>query len=848
MRVGSRLLFRSGLRSLIRHPARTLLIVSCTALGVAAMIGTFAVNEQVLGAFDAVRRAGSGGAPLKVTGSAGVPADLVEVVDEVDGVRGAIPVASALVPIVGGGGALMIVGVDPDQRDLWLSRVGHPDLEVRPGLLVGLQPSILIDRRGADRIGCSIGEIVKIVGPKGVQPLRVAGTFDAGPLSDASGGFIAVSTRMTASILAGTPGVVDRIEILLDEGVSPDVVLPRVADAIPDNLSVVPGDLVTTGAEQGFAALGPGLLLAGFTAVLAGAFLVHNVHALSIAERRPQLGSARALGATRRQVLGPLALEGLVLGGVGSLLGIPLGHGVALGAVSRTFDDLPLVGAPGMPEPRLPEWPLVGLSVGVGLAATAAAVAMLAIPAVREAPALAVRRRLEPRPEAPGWWTHALAIGFAATAVGMTVLAAWGLAGGYAGIGLLGLGFGVMGPVLARATLPLIAKLVRRRVTARLAIQDLERHPRRVGLTFAALGLAAAMAVQSAGIIGSFQTDLLDWMDGALIGDLWIASGSSRIARGRNAPLDADFIDGLRTVDGVRSARGARGIFVPIDGRWIYVVGIDFAEYFREARLIWHEGGPDTAVEPVRAGEGVLVSDNYAVLHDVHVGDAVTIPGPDGDYTLPVAGVVTDWSWGQGTILLERRVLAERHGMDTVDMMSVTLEDGADHETVRQAILARWGESHALHVMNAEMFNESVEDQAAGLFEFAASQKYVVMVIAFLSVLNTVALSVMARRRELALLMAVGASPARLRRIVVFEGACLAVLGTVMGLAVGLAITVILLSDVLPRTAGWRLDLVVPWLTVCVVLVGALVTGAIAGLLGLRLAGRPTAAVLGDRA
>ena len=209
-----RLLFRGGLRSLLRHPIRTALIVSCTALGVAAMIGTFAVNEQVLGAFDAVRRAGSGSAPLKVTGPSGVPYQITRQVAAVDGVLAAIPVASTMVPLADGGGALMVLGLAPGRRDLWLESQPDADLRVRPDLMIGLEPWVILDRRGAERLGMDTGDRIEIVGPSGVAPLRIAGTFDAGALSDASGGYMALTTRAAAATLAGCRSLCGRARCL----------------------------------------------------------------------------------------------------------------------------------------------------------------------------------------------------------------------------------------------------------------------------------------------------------------------------------------------------------------------------------------------------------------------------------------------------------------------------------------------------------------------------------------------------------------------------------------------------------------------------------------------------------
>lgn len=848
MRWRTGLLLTSGLRTLRRHPLRTGLILLCTALGVAAMIGTFAVNEQVLGAFGAVRRSEGTSAPLRVTGPAGVAVSVADTVAAVEGVGSAVKIAKALVPVTGARGALLVIGVDPAQHDVWLAGREAGGLEVDARLITVGDGWLVLDRQGAQRLDVGLGGAVSVATPVGVRELTVAGLFDAGALSDAAGGFVALAPLGQACALAGRPDVLDRIDVIPEPDARAEDLLEPISEVLPPGLRVEPGDLVSSGADQGLAAMRTGLVLAGFTAVLAGAFLVHNVQALSLAERRPHIGTARALGATRRQVLAPLAAEGLVFGTLGSLLGIPLGRLVASAAIATTRDDLPLVGLPGRPEARLPEWPLVALAVGVGIVATGAAIAFLAVPAVREAPALSVRRRLEPRPRPLDLVTLALALGFVLVTVSTTLLAGAGRAGGYVAIAGLGLGFGLLAPALTRTVLAPMDRMLRRRIVPRLAVQDLLRHPRRVGLTVAALGLAAALGTQSATVVGSFKDDILDWVGGAFTGDLWISSGSPRIARGRSQPLDDGFLAGLRGVEGVRWARGARGIFTPLDGRWIYVVGGDMDAFLSAARLRWHRGGPEQARAKLVAGDGALVSDNLAALHGLTVGDTIELSGLEGPYRLEVVGIVTDWSWGQGTLTVDRRLLQRHHGVNTVDIIGVGVDKSVAPEAVQRAILDRWGASHDLHVLTAAAFDTMVTEELTELFSFASSQEVVVLLIAFLAVLNTVALSIMERRRELALMSAVGATPARLRMLAMVEGATLSVVGTAMGLVVGLVISVVLLQDVLPTVSGWRLPVLAPWGDMAAMLVGAALAGALAGAIGLKLAGRPTAAVLGDRA
>lgn len=838
-RLLPRLLLLAGVRALRRHPVRTALIVGSTALGVASMIGTFAVNDQVFGAFDALRRTLGAAAPLTVDGGPnGVDADLVSKLSGVPGVAAAVPVVTATVPLRDGSGALLVLGIDPKARDGWLRAAGRdPRVEVRRDLVLGLRPSVLLDRKGAERKAVSPGGTLEVRTPSGHAELVVAGLFDAGPLGELLGGLIAVALPPTVQVLAGRPtGIYDRIDLFLAGGARPEAVLPAAAAAAGPGATVSLGGLPAAGADRAFAHMVPGLMLAAFTAVLAAAFLVHNVHAITLAERRPEVGTVRALGGTRRQVLFPLLGEAVALGGTGSVLGLPLGYGVAVAAVSALRDNLPLIGLPGDPEVRLPEPGLVLLALSVGVAATVLAVLALAVPVAREPPALSMRRRTEPGPRALGVAGAVLAAAFLAALVAAAIIPLPGSDAAFSAIGALGLGFGLLGPVLARAALVPLSSLVRKSVLDRIALQNLQRHPRRVGLTMAAVGLAVALGVQSSAVIESFRGEILRWVEGSITGDLFMTSGAPRIAVGKNQPLEEGFLAEVRALPGVRSARGARGIFVPYGEDHVYLVGIDMDAFEGGEGMTWHSGSWKEAAPRLLSAEGVLVSDNFAGLHGLQAGDRIRLPGADGPYGVEVLGVVTDYSWGRGTILAERSLLARRHRTPTLDMVVLSVTAGTDPDAVRRELKERFGDRYGLLVTGGEGFREMVIGELSAVFSFAAAQQFVVLGLAFLAVLNTVTLSIMARRRELRRLAAIGATPAQLRRLAVTEGTVLSVLGAGFGLVLGVVVTRILMRDLLFAASGWRLPVTLPWPVIGGLVVGAVVVGWLAGRLGLRLA------------
>lgn len=822
----------------MRHPMRTLLVLLATALGVSAMVATFSVDEQVFGAFAAVRGHLRTTAPLTVRGISGaVPLEARRRVAGTPGVSAAIPFASTSVETRSPEGArLLLAGVPWDAARTFVESLGKRQrLELHPGVLRLGDLPLVMERKGAQVLGLNAGDEVVVPAPDGARSLRVAGFFDGGPLAEATGGLVGITTLEVVSGITGVSGVCDRMDVFPEESDAVDEVAAALAARLPEGLRLGRGATPAAGVEQAFAPLRLGLVIAGLTAVLAGAFLVHNVHAVSLAQRRPEIGTLMALGASRGQVMRAFVLEGLLLGLAGALPGVPLGHLISRAAVHALRDNLPMVGLPGDPEVTLPATHLLVLSVGVGVLAALSAVLLLAWPATRRPASTVLRARMEPGPAGGSGLAGSLLVGALLGSAAMGLLPGFVLSSPYVLIVVLGTSVALAGPSLTRTLFRPLAALTGGRIVPRLAARNLLRYPRRVGLTVGALALAVALAVQSGVVVTSFEARLLPWVRRSLQGDIFLLSSSPRIGLGRNQPLSWDFVEDLQSVKGVRKVTAGRGIFVPYGGLMVYLVGLEMGRYEDPGFLEWHAGSPEEAWPRVVEGEAVLVSDNFARLHDVQVGDRLQLPGLEGTYSLEVGGVVTDFSWSSGTLLVDRSVLLRHHATETVDLVSLHLREGVELQEVRSEVMARWGGSHDLYSISAAGFRRLITRELESFFGFAAAQELVVLLIAFLAVLDTVTLSVLARRRETRLLEAVGATPGQVRCSTLYESAAMAGSGALLGVLLGLVIATVLLRDLLFVTSGWRFHLEVPWTPLVLVLAGALTVGAAAGLFAARM-------------
>src|SRR5207249_8800988 len=287
-----------------------------------------------------------------------------------------------------------------------------------------------------------------------------------------------------------------------------------------------------------------GFSLCGFGAIVVGLFLVYNALAVTVAERRHEIGILRAVGATRGQIGSLFLGEALMLGLAGAVLGVPAGVALAhlgLDPMKGVLSDL-FVALETSQVVITPETIVFAALAGILTALLAALV-----PAVRSAeeqPADAVRRN----PQAASWGYRLaqFAASLSLVTAGIFVFLLRGRfhlrAGSYGGLVLVLLGLLFLAPLLAAGIARLLQPIVRIAfgLEARLAADNLVRAPGRTGLVITALAAGVAMVLQTAGVIRSNEDAILKWVDESIAADLFITSGSPVVGSGQNMLLKED--------------------------------------------------------------------------------------------------------------------------------------------------------------------------------------------------------------------------------------------------------------------------------------------------------------------
>jgi putative ABC transport system permease protein len=823
------------LRGMLAHKLRLALTLVSIALGVAFLAGTLMLTDSMQRAFDDVFADVNSGTDVAVRSEAGpvttddpddahapVPADLLSTVRGVDGaavaegsVRGYAlltdshgkPIQPSGAPTLGGN-----LSVDPALRG---------DVDLRSGRAPTGSHEVAVDASSARKGGLSVGSRTSILFRSGPETFTVVGIVGYGTRDDLGGSTSAYFTLPTAQRVLDRTGHFDSIVVAAAPGVSDSALATRIGAELPEGTEALTGqalaDESSRAVEKGLGFLNIALLGFAGVALFVGSFIIWNTFSMQVAQRTRELALLRAIGATRRQVLRSILGEALVVGFVASLLGIAVGVAMARGlsALMTVFGfDLP-----SAPVRIQGSTVLAGVLVGTVVTVVAAVA-----PARRATKVLPVEALRDSVPSARRFSPVRLTLGVVLFGAGVAAL----LSALFASAPPLLIVVGVVGAVFGVTALaPLIvgpmavaigAPLRRRGLPGELAQQNARRNPMRTASTAMALviglSLVAAVAVFGASLKASFS----DVLSTATKADLYVLTPSPN-ALG----FSHDVIGVVRGVDGVRVVSATGYGSAQFAGKVTGFSSIDPATA-DEAFDIGMVQGKTTDL----GNDGVLVYDKTARKHGWQVGDSIkSVFAKTGPATFRLAGTFDDKSLVNADYVISTAAHT-RHEPERLESTAmVVVDDGADISTVERSISDALANHPDATVMNQAEFEGALGGFIDQLLSLVTVLLLLAVAIALLGIVNTLALSVFERTRELGLLRAVGMTRGQVRAMVRWESVVISVIGAligaVLGTGLGIALTRALADEGIEKVA-------VPWGQLVLYLLAAAVAGVLAAL------------------
>jgi putative ABC transport system permease protein len=832
-------------RYLWRRRSRALLVVLSIALGVAALVATRSLSQSMTkAAREALNPlAGAIGDLLVTNGELGVPRELIADLkaNPVPGIQAVRPLIlhRVVLPDLGNRAALL-VGVELESPESApTAAADNPwgveyQMVTRPLALPRGFPAFVGAALAAELPGGIAEFKVRCEGQ--VKPLSGFGTVrvrDAASPAAALGGNILFLRLADAAKVIGRPDLVTRIELALDPKADREQVRRLAQERIGSRAMVETPQSNESSVNDLMAGVELGVLIGGACALVVGMFLVYNALSVTVAERRHDIGILRSLGATRGQIAGVFTLEACFLGLAGSALGVPLGWGMAFLAAG------PIQGIVGdiFVEVEAVRWPPLGLdlillAMGAGTATALLAALVPARQAASEEPADAVRRA----PRRLGWVFPAVhvvvSVLIEVTGFGLFYFRAFlpARVGTFGAPVVMLLGMLVATPLIAAVVARLIQPLGRfcLGVPERLAADNLARSPGRTGLVIAALAAGVALMVQTSGVMRSSENTILDWMDHSLAADLFV-SANAPVTASQSLTMSEDVGKLLESLPQVRKAVPVRFQRVAFRDKMVALLALDAVKMGDPERL--QRATPGTELFPrLREPATALISDNFAALYHVRVGDHITVRGPRRPVELTVIGTLVDYTWNRGTVFIDRSQYVGEFDDPGVDVFDVFLQPGQSPEEVKTTIDLRWGAPESLVVLTRDALRSEIRRMIRNLLAIGYAQEVVVGIVAGLGVVTALLISVLQRRRELGLLRAVGASRLQVLRSVLAEATLMGAIGAAIGLVFGIPMEWYIVRVLLFNEAGFLLPMTIPWLEAGVVVGLALLIATLAGL------------------
>ncbi len=812
-----------------QHALRQFMAVLAVMLGVALAFSVQLINASALSEFGSAVRSVNGEPDLVLRGG---PGGFDEALYARVAAHPLVSVASPVVEIdtyvldaTGARKALRVLGLDALVAPA-LSPALLPQADEGAGRLAFLDPALLfLNPAARQALGARAGDTLRLQSGLALQALTVGGGVTA------PGPPLAVMDIAGAQASFGRLGRLSRIDLRLAAGADPAALLRDLA--LPGGVRAATPDEATQRLSNVSRAYRVNLTVLALVALFTGAFLVFSILSLSVAKRQPQFALLGVLGLDARSRLRLVLAESALLGLAGSALGLLLGTGLAALALRWLGGDLGggyFQRADGA-APMLQFDAVAALIYGaLGVVAAMAGGWLPARAAQRLAPAQALKGLGSAGPHTEHPWLGLMLIAAAALLALAPPIAGLPIAA-YFAVALLLVG----GIACVPAGVGLLLKLMPTPTSAPalLAVERARRQRSSATVAVAGVVTSLSLAVALTVMVASFREAVSRWLDVVLPADLYVRTASSGGSSGDAAWLPPDFVVAASRLDGVLRSEGLRATPLPLDPARPAPVLIarPLADPVRSLPLTGE------LLDAPPGERAAYVSEAMVTLYGAKPGTRLQLPLTRSDgHAAPssffVRGVWRDYARQQGAVVVADADYRALTGDTRVNDLALHLAPGADVATLQRQLralapdpaLVEFAQAGEIRAISLRIFDRS--------FAVTYWLQAVAIAIGLFGIAASFSAQVLARRKEFGLLAHLGFTRRQVLAIVAGEAAAWTVAGALLGLALGVAVSVVLVHVVNPQSFHWTMELLLPgprlaMLCAAVVLAGT-VTAAIA--------------------
>ncbi|RIV41410.1 ABC transporter permease [Micromonospora radicis] len=832
-------MFRATLKSLLARKVRLVLSGLAVVLGVMFVSGAFVLTDTLGRSFDSLFADAYAEVDVNVAAKPKLavnefegeqlqtpfPASVVDTVRAVPGVAEATgTVVADGARLIGSNGKVVASFGPPQLGGNW---VGEGDLvQLREGREPRADDEIVINKGLADAGRVAVGDRVGVLTLAPRKDFTIVGIFGYSGDRDSLGGVneVMFTTPTAQQLMLGEPGAFNNIVVTAASGVSDESLRDAVAAAVGDDYVVKTGEQLSADAAAG---LKEGLtffnrILLGFAAValLVGTFLILNTFSIIVAQRTRELALLRAVGASARQIIGSVVLEAIAIGLIASLFGLAAGIGIGA-LLAYLFSNL--AGGMALAGIAVPASAVIG-AFGVGLVITVLAALLPALRAARIPPIAAMQDVATPdRP-----LTKITIAGAVVTSVGAVLLflGLGGHAGGNTLATILGgvlfafIGVALLTPLISKPVVAALGAVFSGWVPGKLGRLNSGRNPRRTAITAAALMVGIALVTGITVILDSAKSSISGLVQDNVRAELVIAGAQS----GPRPPsFDPAVLDQTKAIPGVRLVDGQYGDIALLGDQRTWVGAVTEPAAMRQVYGATPVAGD---IDRLAAGQ-MMISSDAAESRGLSVGSTVPVQFARGEpQTYTVTGVYES-SPILGPVIMPADA-ARNFSITQPIQAFIQLEPGARVADVLPRVEALLANSPEVSVADRDAFIEEQTGQLDSLLTMIQILLALAIVIAVLGIINTLALSVLERTRELGLLRAIGLRRSQTMGMITVEAVVISVFGALLGVAVGTGLGAAVVEAL--REEGIN-KLVLPWGQMGIFLGLAALIGVIAAVL-----------------
>jgi len=677
------------------------------------------------------------------------------------------------------------------------------------------------------------------------ETLTIAALLDPQGTGLALEGNFGVMDIAQAQEVFGKIGRLDRIDLVFKKAGSEKTQLQDLKNILPEGVRIVqPGDR-ERGTEKMIRSYQLNLTALSFIALLVSMYLIYNTTSLAVARRQKEIGILRALGMMPGQVLWLILLESAGYGLIGGLLGMGGGYFLArllLDTVSQTITNLYVL--VGITRLYFPLW-------------EAASIAFLSVILALASAFLPARQasRIQPREviyQSPGLTSFRMGRIRLFLLAGIGLLIAAGLlifvpnyrewpVGGLASTLALTLGFSFLLPPFTRLVIQRVLSLLPRwrrgSVSTRLGLYYAHRYLNRMAIAMAALMTAIAMLISVTVMIRSFRQAVDTWIQQSISGDLFV-SPVFPSNRGFSQFLEPWVLRSIEAMEGLSDVYHYRGLITEIRGEPLRLWSGDLAVIQRQGGLAFREGHPEGIFTKVLSGEEILISEVLANQLSLKPGSSLSLITAEGPRRFIVAGVFYDYRTEGGAVWMDRRLFLKYWKDDRVNGLRLYLKDPGGTFEMRQAIQKRFSGQVSLVVVSHRELRDEILKIFDQTFQITYVLEAIALLVAFLGILHTSAISILFREKELGILRALGALPIQIRKMILIETLLMGGFSFLGGGLAGTVLSLILIFVINKQSFGWTIPFYWSWAlylqTLGLILLGSILAGWIPASLAIK--------------